>query len=314
MCYSAMMWDEYGKYVRAFGADISIGEYVQIYWTRLQGGKVRTPKGMDAAFLADPRSDDERRIAQWIVEHERLETARLQTGLFAQRKRLADAERKLQAKATKAAQEDRRIAGNKVEQLLGRLADLGRREPRARDARFYPGWHTHVMVSEGGRRVLKPMRYRCRMPGWSDEVERRFPGTYMARRDKLEVSWSKLFGHTHGLIVMTRFYENVERRDADGAPVNVELEFAPRATEPMLVACLWSRTPTADGDLLSFAAISDDPPEEILAAGHDRCPIPIRAEYIDAWLDPDPCDLRAQHAILDDRERPYYEHRLAEAA
>ena len=30
----------------------------------------------------------------------------------------------------------------------------------------------------------------------------------------------------------------------------------------------------------------------------------------DAWLNPDPADLAAQYAILDDRERPYYEHRM----
>jgi hypothetical protein len=32
---------------------------------------------------------------------------------------------------------------------------------------------------------------------------------------------------------------------------------------------------------------------------------------VDAWLNPDPKDLAAQYAILDDRERPYYENRLA---
>ena len=60
-----------------------------------------------------------------------------------------------------------------------------------------------------------------------------------------------------------------------------------------------------------FAAITDEPPPEVAAAGHDRCIIPIKPENVDAWLNPDPTDLAAQYAILDDRERPYYEHRLA---
>jgi hypothetical protein len=47
------------------------------------------------------------------------------------------------------------------------------------------------------------------------------------------------------------------------------------------------------------------------AAGHDRCIIPIKPEHIDAWLNPDRMDLAAQAAILDDREQPYYEHRMA---
>lgn len=80
----------------------------------------------------------------------------------------------------------------------------------------------------------------------------------------------------------------------------------------MLVVCLWSRWQAPDEpELLSFASITDDPPPEIAAAGHDRCIIPIKPENLDAWLNPKPGDLAALYAILDDRDRPYYEHRLA---
>src|SRR5258705_10100339 len=93
---------------------------------------------------------------------------------------------------------------------------------------------------------------------------------------------------------------------------NVVLEFKPHPPHDMVVACLWSRwSSPGEPDLLSFAAITDEPPAEVAAAGHDRCIIPIKPEYIDAWLDPDPSDLAAQYAILDDRDRPFYEHRLA---
>jgi putative SOS response-associated peptidase YedK len=80
----------------------------------------------------------------------------------------------------------------------------------------------------------------------------------------------------------------------------------------MLVACLWSHWHEANApDLLSFAAITDAPPPEVAAAGHDRCIVPIKPEHLDAWLYPDRTNLSAQQAILDDRARPYYEHRLA---
>jgi putative SOS response-associated peptidase YedK len=78
-----------------------------------------------------------------------------------------------------------------------------------------------------------------------------------------------------------------------------------------LIACLWSKwTGLGEPDLLSFAAVTDDPPAEITLAGHDRCIIPIEAENINAWLNPDPADLAAQYTILDDRHQPYYEYRL----
>lgn len=77
----------------------------------------------------------------------------------------------------------------------------------------------------------------------------------------------------------------------------------------MFVACLWSHWKPGEDELLSFAAITDEPPPEVRAAGHDRCPIPIKPENIDAWLAGG--GLAWMQAILDDRERPYYEHRKA---
>jgi putative SOS response-associated peptidase YedK len=107
-------------------------------------------------------------------------------------------------------------------------------------------------------------------------------------------------------LVVSRFFENVQR---DGN--NVVLEFNPRTGEEMLVACLWSRwTAPGDPELLSSAAITDDPPPEVAAAGHDRCIVPIKPRHVDAWLNPNPKDLQVLYAILEDRERPYYEHRL----
>jgi putative SOS response-associated peptidase YedK len=79
----------------------------------------------------------------------------------------------------------------------------------------------------------------------------------------------------------------------------------------MLVACLWSHWKRGDEELLSFAAITDEPPADVAAAGHDRCIIPIAEPNVDAWLSPDAKNLAAQYAILDDRARPHYEHRLA---
>ena len=131
--------------------------------------------------------------------------------------------------------------------------------------------------------------------------------------------WRKHFGVNHGLIIASAFYEHVLRHKAEGralAPGETEedmvLEFKPIGLDEMLVACIWARWQSpGQPDLLSFAAITDEPPPEVAAAGHDRCIIPIRRENVDAWLRADRTNLAAQYAILDDRERPYYEHRLA---
>lgn len=162
------------------------------------------------------------------------------------------------------------------------------------------------------------MRYQCRPAGKPEFYDRKYPGTYNARRDNLEGFWKELFGFSHGIMLATSFFENVSRHRVEGRELaageedeNVVLEFEPAGAGVMHVACLWSHWRGKDGSqLLSFAAITDQPPPEVAAAGHDRCIIPIRPQNIDAWLQPSQ-DLAAMYAILDDRERPFYEHRIA---
>lgn len=318
MCYSAEIKADYNEYVRLFGADISIREFVQLYWERREGAKVKIPKAVDAAF-ANPRSEDERQIAAMIEAFNAEQATKLEQELFKQKKRLADAERTLQTKTTKAATESKRIATDKIEWALGKLADLKRTDLTGEDSRIFPGWYAPVMVMEDGNRVVKPMRYQCRPAGKPAQYDFQYPGTYNARRDNLEGFWKGLFGYTHGIALVSAFYENVSRHAMEHRELapgekeeNVILEFHPEPAQTMLVACLWSHwTAPGQPDLLSFAAITDEPPPEVAAAGHDRCIIPIKPENIDAWLNPDPKDLAGLYAVLQDRERPYYEHRLA---
>lgn len=318
MCYSAMVKADYKKYVQMFGAAMSIRDFYDIFYRRAEEGKLKIPKAMEAAFDS-PQSDEEHAIKALIDRFNAQQANKFEQDLFTQRKRLADAQRTLMTKTTRKAEEDQRIAGDKVRQLMGRLSDLSRREPLDRDNRIFPGYYAPVMVWEDGQRVVKPMRYQCRPAGKPAFYDVKFPGTYNARRDNLEGFWKAQFGHTHGIMVVNAFYENVNRHKAEGreladgeAVQNLVLEFKPKPTQDMLVACLWSKwSAPGEPDLLSFAAITDEPPEEVAAAGHDRCIVPIRPEHIDAWLNPKPNDLAALHAILNDRERPYYEHRQA---
>ena len=314
MCYSARIEADYRKYVREYGAEITIREFVDLFyrWAK-PNTKLYIPRGMVIAFRDDPE------IAPLIAEHDAWQQPELEQELFAQRQRLVEAERKLQSKTTKAALESQRIAKSKIERARAKMAELQRSVPEGDDLRIFPRWYAPVMVMENGRRVVKPMRYQLRPAGKPAFYDEKLPGTYNARRDSLEGYWRGVFGYTHGVIIADAFYENVNRHRAEGRELgpgedveNLVLEFRPRTGGPMLIACLWSRwSAPGEPDLLSFAAITDEPPPEVSAAGHDRCVIPIKTEYVDAWLNPDPKNLEALYNILDDRERPYYEHRLA---
>lgn len=308
MCYSAQVWADYHAYVRRFGADIDIAVFYELYVRKRQGVRLKTPKAMDVAFQ-DAEGDLQRKIHDLVNEIHGQEVAAMEQELFKQVTRQAGAARTLQVTTTKKALDDQRIATTKIEQLKERLANLKRNEDRPDDHRIFPGMYAPVMVWEQGKRVIKPMRYKCRPADKPASYDRKFPGTYNARRDNLEGFWRRQFGQSHALMVADRFYENVDTPEG-----NAVLEFAPRSGEPMLIACLWSKWSDpneSDPELLSFAAITDAPEPEVAAAGHDRTIINIKPEHIDAWLNPDAGHLDKMHAIFDDKQHPYYEHRRA---
>jgi putative SOS response-associated peptidase YedK len=311
MCYSAMVWEDYRKYCRVFGATLSIDEFVRLIDERKRDPKIKLPKAMTDAF-SDPQSPPEREIAAAVAEWNAGVRSKTEQELFALRKRLADAERKLAVKETKAASESKRIATDKIGKAMLRLEDLARTTPKDRDSRIFPGVYAPVLVAEAGQRVVMPMRYQCRPAGKPAFYDTKYPGTYNARRDNLEGFWKGQFGVSHGIMVAQRFYENVERIGEDGKLYNVVLEFEPADGQDMLVACLWSHWTGPDGEeLLSFAAITDEPPPEVAAAGHDRCIVPIKPGNVDAWLNPQGRPLVDLYAILEDRHRPFFEHRMA---
>lgn len=246
MCYSAQIVQEYERYVRAWGAEIDLASFVRLYRQRQQNPAIRIPKAMDAQFT-HARSADAQEIKSLIETFDRQQTLVLEQTLFKQRKRLADAERALQTKSTKAASESRRIAIDKIAWARGKLEDLRRTTLRDDDSRIFPGHYAPVMVWEDGRRIVRPMRYQCRPAGKPTAWDRSYPGTYNARRDNLEGFWKGQFGHSHALVLMSAFYENVSRHRAQGRELapgedeqNVVLEFRPQPAQDMLVACLWS--------------------------------------------------------------------------
>jgi putative SOS response-associated peptidase YedK len=263
MCYSAKIEANYREYVRRYGADMDIETFRRLYFARATTSDIKIPKAVDAAIAS--AGDDE--ISAAIFAYRTHRASELEAELFKQRARLAAAEKKLAAKITKAASEEVRIATDKIDAAMRGLDDLRRTDQQERDARIFPGWYAPVLIELDGKRLVVPMRYRCRLPGWTEADEKQKPGTYNARVDSLSTAWRKVFGFSHGLILVDAFFENVKR---DGE--NVVLRFDPTPPKHMQVACLWTRTeiPGSD-DLWSFAAITDDPPPEVAAAGHDRC-------------------------------------------
>lgn len=318
MCYSAKIRADYKQFVRDFGAVLSLKSFYELFWRRLSDHTIEIPRAVESAF-AVPTTEEERHIKSLVADHTALRAQELAEKLSKQEMRLQAAELKLQKNETKAAAEEKRISTSKIARLQAQLADLARTENEASDYRIFPGSFVPVMVMETGKRVLKPMRYHCRPAGKPASFDEQYPGCYNARRDSLKGFWGPLYRTSRGVVVLSAFYEHVPRHLAEGRVLgpgekqkDAIVEFRPEPAQDVIAACLWSRW-AAPGvpDLLSFALITEDPPPEVLAVGHDRCIVPLDPRDVDAWLDPETTDLGLLDAILDRRLRPYFGHELA---
>ena len=309
MCYSAQIQAAYLAYLKRTGAEMDIDQFLEIFGARASDAGIRIPRAVERWF-EQPRNAAEERIKTLIDQHRAAETTRLEQELFSQRKRLADAERTLAVKTTKAATESKRIATNKIEQARTRLERLRETRPHVAEARIFPMHYAPIVMQVGDRRVVRLARYHCRKPGALAKVDRELPGLYNARRDSLGKYWKPLFGVSHAVMLVETFFENVELQGK-----NQVLHFVPRPADTMLIACLAAEWLDPDGGrpLLSFAAITDEPPAEVAAAGHDRMIVNLKPENLSRWLDPRGHSLQELDAILADRQAPYYEHEVMAA-
>lgn len=296
-------------------------EVEKLFFRRLDDSGINVSRGFEANF-DEPANDQERRIKAAIDEHRLRLTAKFEKELFSQKTRLVNAERSLASKETKKAREDLRIATAKIATLSTKLSDLRSSELKADDNRIFPFVYTGVIVREAGENLLTPMRYFCRQAGKPAFYDRKFPGLYNARRDNLEKFWGEQFGSHHAIMVVESFFENVKlhatqhRVPGAGEPEqNVVLQFKPEPQQVMYIACLWSHwTDPKEPDLRGFAAITDEPPMDVAAAGHDRCIINLKPEHVEAWLTPQGRGKKKLQEILSDRDVLVFAHEVQEAA
>src|SRR5688572_30012991 len=309
MCYSSQIEAAYHRYRRETGAEMDLDQFTEIYGFSVLDSSVRIARAVDRWF-DQPEGEGAAAIHAMIAKRNAAQVEKLTTDLFRQRRRLADAERALQTKPTKKAAEDQRIATAKIEQALRRLPLYQGTAATPLDARIFPFHYAPIVIEEDGRRVLRLARYHCRQAHQPASIDKERDGLYNARRDNLERYWRHEFGSTHSLLLAWSFFENVER---DGR--NAVLQFRPQPEQLMRIPCVhavWT-DPVSGRKLLSFAVITDQPPAEIAAAGHDRCPINLTAAAVDRWLAPQGQTAASLQAVLDERERPYYEHQVLAA-
>ncbi len=141
MCYSAQIEADYDKFIREWGAIISIKRFVELFWEKRKDGQwVKIPKAMREAFRK-PASEDTFELAKLVAEG-----GPRAGGEIPRRSGCPDgrvwqkAEDVLAGpKPTKKATDDKRIATDKISRAQRNLDDLTRKEPKDRRLAHLPG-------------------------------------------------------------------------------------------------------------------------------------------------------------------------------
>lgn len=189
------------------------------------------------------------------------------------------------------------------------------------DLRIFPNYFGYAIISEGGQKVIRPMRYQL-LPHFSKgpRYTRTNPktgrqvqiSTFNARVDSLEKrhAWKNIFGKKHCLAVHKKFYEYVEHPKTKKSAL---ISFEGKEHPLLWSAGLWDRWESPDKKFFidSYAMVTLDPVQEIEEAGHDRMPAMIERDLIDSWLNPQDESLEELYEILDHREPVQYEFQFA---
>ncbi len=186
-------------------------------------------------------------------------------------------------------------------------ADPKRFKPMLENAQIFPNYWAPIIIKSNDERVILPMRYRLRPAGSTEEVPSKF-NLFNARFDSLQSreTWSRIYMKNHGILAFNKFYEWVEDKDSKKKKL---ICFSPRAKDLMWSPVLYDIAKDEGGRaLFSFALITNDPPAEVLEAGHDRCPIFLKEEHIDTWLSPQNRTVKDIQEVLLDKPQVFYEH------
>ena len=163
--------------------------------------------------------------------------------------------------------------------------------------RIYPLYFAPVILAQETGKSIVPMRYRVRPHDSHEELPAKY-NLYNARLDGLTTrqTWRSLFMKRHGILVFKNFFEWVTGDDGK----KTVMQFTPQNYGSLCTPVLYDCWQSADQQekFFSFAVITTDPPEEIREAGHDRCPVILKASDVDAWLHPASSGMATINRIL----------------
>jgi putative SOS response-associated peptidase YedK len=283
MCYSAMIEADLRKLERQFGVKVDWSSFEEAFNIRTKYDQAMIPSGLDSYIIQNAETPLQKRLAKMAKAHYQAEIEKFSAKLKKYEQDVKDFEAKLKS-------------GSKVKDLAEKLEkrratvewhkekiEYYEKIEETGAPRVFPNFYAPVIIKDDKESLLRLMRYHL-CPKNGKEMNAFKYNLFNARRDRLLDSrtWKPVFGKKHAIFPFHRFYESV----ADENGKAKIIYFQPKDQELMWSAALFEEAKIESGILRSFAAITDEPPPEVAAAGHDRCPVYLAKDQFGKWLEP----------------------------
>ena len=148
----------------------------------------------------------------------------------------------------------------------------------------FPRYIAPIMVRAEGIRRIKPMAFGL-IPFFEKE-EKPKKVFHNARAETVaeKPSFRKSFTHSRCIVPIESFFEFVP-----GAAGKKRIaKFSPADGSLLTAAGIWTVWAAPSGSKITcFSILTTEPPPQIEQAGHDRCPLFLREDAIDNWLEPE---------------------------
>ncbi len=268
---------------KQFGVKTDWSSFVEAYHVRSKYSLAMIPSGLDSFIIKNAETPLQKKLAKMTKEHYQNEIDKTLIKLNKFEKDVKDFELKLKngskAKDLPDKLEKRKATVQKQKDKISNFKNIEEKGA----ARIFPNYYAPVIVNVGKDRLIRLMRYHL-CPKNGKELNTFKYNLFNARKDRLLDSqiWKPVFGKQHVLFPFYRFYESVTGEN--GKPK--EIYFEPQDQKIMWSAAIYEESKIESGLLCSFAAITDEPPSEVSAAGHDRCPVFLAKDKWDQWMSP----------------------------
>jgi putative SOS response-associated peptidase YedK len=283
MCYSALIEADLRKLERQFGVKVDWTSFEEAFNIRAKYDQAMIPSGLDSYIIQNAETPLQKRLAKMAKTHYEDEIKKFSAKLKKYEQDVKDFEAKIKGGSKAKDLEEKLAKRQATVQWHKEKIEYYQKIEESGAPRVFPNFYAPVIIKEDKDSWIRLMRYHL-CPKNGKEMNPFKYNLFNARRDRLLDSrtWKPVFGKQHGIFPFHRFYESVADKD-DKSKI---IYFQPKDQEIMWSAAIFEESKIPFGNLRSFAAITDEPPPEVAAAGHDRCPVFLAKENFEEWLTP----------------------------